>query len=322
MKQPNFILLNKIKDKTLFNELNQEQLSAVTNIDGNYLVLAGAGSGKTRIIVYRALFLLSLNIPDEEILIITFTRKAILEVRERIKALLPNARIYIETFHSLAFKFLKKYTTKNGFQILTSDILEEILEENNFFKTTKFLRKDDIFKILLNKNTNFKDFCDNKKEIEIVQNLIENFKKLKSERNLFTFDEMLEEFYTQLKNKNIPNFFKYIMVDEYQDTDLLQVKILKELTKTANLMVVGDDFQSIYSFKGAKIENILFFSEEFKDVDTILLRKNYRNSKPILELANHISKYLKYTFRKQLISHNNSTDKPTLMIFKTHNDEV
>lgn len=112
------------------------------------------------------------------------------------------------------------------------------------------------------------------------------------------------------------------MVDEYQDTDDLQVDILKLLSKSSNLLVVGDDYQSIYSFKGTSMKNILNFSNEFSDVKTIILKENYRSSPAILNLSNEFSKSLKYCFRKSLITNNTAIEKPNLNIFRNHSDEV
>lgn len=256
----------------LTNNLNFDQLIAVINLEKNLLVIAGAGSGKTRVIIYRAILLIELKISSKNILILTFTRKAITEIRTRINTFLPESNICIETFHSLAYKFLKKYAQNKNFKILTTKDSTSVFYE-------------------------------------------------KSE-NIYSFNDLLIQFYKLLTSNLVTTKFQYIMVDEYQDTDDLQVDILKLLSKSSNLMVVGDDYQSIYSFKGTSMKNILNFSNEFPDVKTIILKENYRSSPAILNLSNEFSKSLKYCFRKSLITNNTAIEKPNLNIFRNHSDEI
>ena len=256
----------------LTNNLNFDQLIAVINLEKNLLVIAGAGSGKTRVIIYRAILLIELKISSKNILILTFTRKAITEIKTRINTFLPESNICIETFHSLAYKFLKKYAQNKNFKILTTKDSTSVFYE-------------------------------------------------KSE-NIYSFNDLLIQFYKLLTSNLVTTKFQYIMVDEYQDTDDLQVDILKLLSKSSNLMVVGDDYQSIYSFKGTSMKNILNFSDEFSDVKTIILKENYRSSPAILNLSNEFSKSLKYCFRKSLITNNTAIEKPNLNIFRNHSDEV
>lgn len=256
----------------LTNNLNFDQLIAVINLEKNLLVIAGAGSGKTRVIIYRAILLIELKISSKNILILTFTRKAITEIRTRINTFLPESNICIETFHSLAYKFLKRYAQNKNFKILTTKDSTSVFYE-------------------------------------------------KSE-NIYSFNDLLIQFYKLLTSNLVTTKFQYIMVDEYQDTDDLQVDILKLLSKSSNLMVVGDDYQSIYSFKGTSMKNILNFSNEFPDVKTIILKENYRSSPAILNLSNEFSKSLKYCFRKSLITNNTAIEKPNLNIFRNHSDEI
>lgn len=256
----------------LTNNLNFDQLIAVINLEKNLLVIAGAGSGKTRVIIYRAILLIELKISSKNILILTFTRKAITEIKTRINTFLPESNICIETFHSLAYKFLKRYAQNKNFKILTTKDSTSVFYE-------------------------------------------------KSE-NIYSFNDLLIQFHKLLTSNLITTKFQYIMVDEYQDTDDLQVDILKLLSKSSNLMVVGDDYQSIYSFKGTSMKNILNFSNEFPDVKTIILKENYRSSPAILNLSNEFSKSLKYCFRKSLITNNTAIEKPNLNIFRNHSDEV
>ena len=300
---------------------------AVTNLNGNYLILAGAGSGKTRVIIYRTLLLLNLEIPDNNILILTFTRKAVTEIKNRISTVLPTSNVHIETFHSLAYKFLKKYTQNKFFKILTFDENINLSKKSIYYKDvlnlfsydfiTKLLSypKENLFKTYLFKNLD-------KKSQSLIKIFFEDLDNLKKIENFYTFDDLLINFYNLLKLNLLPIKFQYIMVDEYQDTDKIQVDILKLLSKNNNLMVVGDDYQSIYSFKGTLIDNILNFYNDFPNVKTITLKKNYRSSYEIVNLSNEFSKFLKQCFYKKLISNNSSIKKPNLHIFKNQVDEV
>ncbi|MGL4904007.1 MAG: 3'-5' exonuclease, partial [Cetobacterium sp.] len=157
---------------------------------------------------------------------------------------------------------------------------------------------------------------------KLFQNFLNEIEEIKKIKSLYSFDDLLNKLLKLLKKNNSLINFEYIMVDEYQDTDYVQVEILKILSKESNLMAVGDDYQSIYSFKGASIENILNFSNDFKNSKTFVLKENYRSSETILKLSNEFSKNLRYSFRKVLTSNNRSNKLPYLTIFKNHFDEV
>lgn len=314
-------------ENLLISNLNFEQLIAVKSLNGNFLVLAGAGSGKTRVIIYRALLLLKLQIPPKNILILTFTRKAINEIKERIQAFIPDSNINIETFHSLAYKSLKKYTQNKNFQILNSDNALEFANSSIYYtQISKFLTKDEIIKC----TTSIKDRYTesfffkslNKTSKNILLNFFNDINLRKKQTNFYTFDDLLNAFYKQLHLNIIPTDFKYIMIDEYQDTDSIQIDILKIFSKNSFIMAVGDDYQSIYSFKGASTENIQNFSNDFNDSKTFILKENYRCSKNILNLSNEFAKCLRYSFRKTLTTKNTSDFLPTLNIFKNHTDEI
>lgn len=311
------------------SRLNFNQLKAVTSINGYFLVIAGAGSGKTSVIIYRTLYLLHLNISPKKILIITFTRKAMNEIRERIKPILSNYKdIYIETFHSLAYKFLKKFSKNKHFTIMDANITLNLIKKSPFYLKALNICSADILINFISK-----PFTDNfvtnllkplnRFDKKILINFYEDIQNFKKKENLYNFDDLMAEYLKLLKLNLIPKFFDYIMVDEYQDTDKIQVNILKILSKNCNLMVVGDDYQSIYSFKGGLIDNILNFSNEFKNVSTTVLNINYRSSKPIVELSNEFAKTLKFCFKKTVLANCQSNlKKPVLHIFKTHKDEI
>lgn len=311
----------------LTNNLNFEQLIAVINLNGYFLVLAGAGSGKTRVIIYRALLLLELQTPPNNILILTFTKKAILEIKDRILTFLPTSNIHIETFHSLAYKFLKKYSKNKFFKILTVDEIINLSKKSIYYKDIKKLFSHDFImnSLSVSKEIFFKSYTFKKlekKQQSIVEVFFQDLDNLKKVENFYTFDDLLIHFYNLLKLDIFPLTFQYIMVDEYQDTDKVQVDILKLLSKKGNLMVVGDDYQSIYSFKGALIDNILNFYNDFPSVKTITLKRNYRSTYEIVNLSNEFSKNLKQCFYKKLTSEIISLKKPTLTIFKNNLDEI
>lgn len=319
--------INNIVSNTLNENLNFEQLIATTNINGNFLVIAGAGSGKTRIIIYRTFLLLNLNVPPKKILILTFTRKASKEIRSRIDSLFLNSQVQIETFHSLAYKCLKKYSPNKSFKVITLEDYFNLSKKSIFFeKISKIISQEQIKKLL--SLVSYKDTL-LKKEIShfknheknLILNFIHDLSLIKISSNVFTFDDLIQSFITFLDSKTFSLKFDFVMVDEYQDTDSFQISILKKISNS-NLMVVGDDFQSIYGFKGTSPDSILNFPFDFPKVKTIILNKNYRSTPSILGLSNEISSSFLFSFKKELISTNLDLEKPSLNIFKTHSDEI
>lgn len=312
----------------LESNLNNEQLLITKKINGNFLVIAGAGSGKTRTLIFRTFYLLSLNINPKNILILTFTKKACIELRERLETLNKNSNVWIETFHSLAYKILKKFSSTKSFQILTPENFDYLL--NKEFKEYSLSEKD----IPENSQYLFTKYCYSTSEFNLLIStfskkiqkflpiIFEKIKKSKESNNLLTFDDLIFNCCNLIPKLSTFFTFEYIMVDEYQDTDIQQVKFLKLISKSSSLMVVGDDFQSIYSFKGAVVENILNFHLFFKNVKTFTLTKNYRSSPEIVSFSNNIQTIFKKYFPKVLSTSNGSKEKPTLFIFKTHSEEV
>ncbi|MBC2851410.1 ATP-dependent helicase [Cetobacterium sp. 8H] len=319
--------IDNIVSNTLNKNLNFEQLIATTNINGNFLVIAGAGSGKTRIIIYRTFLLLKLGISPKKILILTFTRKASKEIRSRIDSLFVNSQVQIETFHSLAYKCLKKYSQNKSFKVITPENYFNLSKTSIFFeKISKIISQEQIKKLL---SIISEDDAVLKKEIlqfktnekNLILNFLHDLSLVKLSLNIFTFNDLIKSFITFLDNKIFSVKFDYVMVDEYQDTDSFQISILKKISNT-NLMVVGDDFQSIYGFKGTSPDNILNFPFDFPKVKTIILNKNYRSTPSIVNFSNEVSNSFLSSFKKELISTNLNLEKPSLNIFKTHFDEI
>ncbi|MEW5758649.1 MAG: ATP-dependent helicase [Candidatus Omnitrophota bacterium] len=306
-------------------ELNAAQLAAVESIEGPHLVIAGAGSGKTRVLVYRVAHLVEKGIKPEEVLLLTFTRKAAHEMLRRAAILLDERcnKVSGGTFHSFANMILRKYAAvlklNNNFTILdqsdSEDAINLIRTELGFNKKEKrFPRKNTIHDVIsksVNKNCDigvilydeYPQFIEWTEEIKKIRDEYRQYKQLKS---LLDYDDLLVCLKDLLNDHNdirvrLSNKYKYIMVDEYQDTNKLQAHIVCLLaSEHQNVMVVGDDSQSIYSFRGADFKNIMDFPKIFKGAKIITLEENYRSTQPILNLTNQIINFSQEKFEKNL----------------------
>ena len=304
--------------------LNSEQKKAVTTTEGPLLVLAGAGSGKTRVLTTRIAYLIEeLGINPENILAITFTNKAAKEMKERILTMLgPIAyKIQISTFHSFGLYLLKRHYSLLGynhnFTILDSDdvltIIKKIIKEMNL-DTKEYNPKAVRNKISGAKNElldaeDYSKYANSSYEEVIVDVYRKYEKKLKS-NNSFDFDDLLMmplKLFRDYPNilKEYQEQYQYILVDEYQDTNEAQYIMVKMLAaKYKNICVVGDESQAIYSWRGANYKNILNFEKDYKNAKTILLEENYRSTKTILNAANDIIKNNKERKDKKLWTNN------------------
>ena len=275
----------------LLQDLNPEQRKAVTTIEGPVLVIAGAGSGKTRVLTYRVAYLIkALKVSPENILAVTFTNKAANEMRDRIENLLHiNTRgLFIGTFHSICVRILRANIDylpyDKNFSIFDRDdqlrVVKKILEEIKSRETPKrLLRHIQRIKAGQEPETEWHyDFYKKYQQKLLELNAMDFDDLLINTRKLFEEHENVKEFYADK--------FMYIHVDEYQDTNRIQYELLRHLSsKHRNIFVVGDDDQSIYSFRGADIRNILHFEKDFKDAKVIRLERNYRSTKNILKAA-------------------------------------
>ena len=330
------------------NRLNEAQLTAVTTTEGPLLVIAGAGSGKTRVIVHRVSYLLENNVDPGKILLLTFTRKAAHEMLSRVEQLLKDTRagkVMGGTFHSFAVYALRKYAgllnLPNNFTIIdtadsedTIDLIRTELKFNQ--KDKKFPKKKRLQKIISgsrNRNITISNFVekyytgliDYIQDIELIYNGYTRYKEIS---NIFDFDDLMEFLRNSLRDK--PRFrkrlqedFQYIMVDEFQDTNVVQKEIVDLLAgKHRNLMVVGDDSQSIYAFRGANYENILRFPQNFPDCRVVKIEKNYRSSKKILEFTNNIIDHSIIGYKKKLYSDIESYNLPTIKRFYDVEEEA
>jgi DNA helicase-2/ATP-dependent DNA helicase PcrA len=294
-------------------ELNPAQYEAATSVNGPHLIIAGAGTGKTRTIVYRVAYLVELGVKPDSLLLLTFTRRAAQEMLRKASILLDSRCEQVSggTFHSFANSVLRKYAGQigyeNNFTILdqadAEDVINLIRTRMKFdTKEKRFPRKEtlyDLYSRSLNTVTPVKELLamDYPQYLEIetdISTLHGVYVKYKREHNLMDYDDLLLNLALLLRQNEavratLSDRYKYIMVDEYQDTNKLQAEIVKLLAfKHRNLMVVGDDAQCIYSFRGSTIQNILTFGKEFKDYKIIKLEENYRSTQPILNLANEI----------------------------------
>jgi DNA helicase-2/ATP-dependent DNA helicase PcrA len=320
-------------------DLNPEQYSAVMHQNGPALVLAGAGTGKTRVVTYRVARLIETGVRAENILLLTFTNKAAKEMMRRVEHLIGRNIFGLSggTFHHIGNILLRKHYLlagyRQGFSILDREDSKELFEAciSDVYRKKTILPRGAVLSEIcsMSKNTGmaiadvvsmrFPHFDNVLGDIEKVAKL---YAKKKLLLNLMDFDDLLSGWKKIFKeNENIREYyslkFKYILVDEYQDTNCLQSDIV-DLTSgdPRNLMVVGDDAQSIYSFRGADFENILRFPEKYSDTVIFKLTTNYRSTPEILNLANKIISNNKRQFHKELHAVLKSGEVPSIVPLK------
>lgn len=317
-----------------YEKLNKFQYEAVMHDIGPALLLAGAGTGKTRTLIYRVAHLIESGVSPESILLLTFTNKAANEMKERAEKMLKEkCGITACTYHSFCVNMLRFYGKMAGispdFTIISgpdeADIIDIIKSELNFQKL-KNMPSASVFASMLstcvNKRLTLEELLKEQKYWRFRQNerklllLREETKKYKEEHNLFNYDDILLKFDQMLTDysniaRRIEDTYRYIMVDEYQDTNTLQDSIIRKIrTKNTNLMVVGDDMQSIYKFRGADVQNILSFPKRYTDCKVIYLTENYRSSQEILNLANHVMTNATEGYQKNLRAQFSSQELP------------
>jgi len=307
------------------DQLNSEQLEVVMAGEGPMLVIAGAGSGKTRTLTYRVSRLIEDGVDPSEILIVTFTNKASREMLSRVEELVTTdtRRIWGGTFHSIGNRLLRRHADaigyRSNFSILDDEDAKEMMESAVSSLGIKTLDKRfpkgdvllDIYSFLINTRTplelhleqNYPHFMMYGEEIV---NVFRRYKERKRDSNTMDFDDLLIFWKVLLDDhadvaESLKRRFRHILVDEYQDTNKLQADIIDSMASVRrNLMVVGDDAQSIYSFRGASFENILTFPLRFSDATIHKLETNYRSTRQILNLANASIATNRFQFRKEL----------------------
>ena len=329
--------------QNLLNELNNKQLEAVINTEGPCLVIAGAGSGKTKVLTHKIAYLIQeKNIKPWSILAITFTNKAAKEMKERIEKLVGDATkdMWIGTFHSICVRILRRCIDKIGYDSSfvifdTSDqktLIKQCIKEINI-DDKMFTDKSVLSEISNAKNEMLEpseyalkvngDF--RKEKIAEVYKLYQTRLKI---NNAIDFDDIINLTIKVLMEdpeslEYYSNKFQYILVDEYQDTNKAQFTLVTMLaSKYGNITVVGDNDQGIYSFRGADISNILNFEHDFPGTKIIKLEQNYRCTENILNVANAVIKNNETKYVKKLWTQNEEGKKPTVYVGKDEYDEA
>ena len=291
----------------MLENLNEMQKKAVMHKDGPLLILAGAGSGKTKVLTTRIAYLINSGVDSFNILAITFTNKAANEMKTRIENLVGKTSIWASTFHSFGVKILRenyeKLGYKNNFVIMDSDdsltlikkILKDLGYDPKMFSPYMIRNKISSNKSEFVMPDEYKTFVRGEED-DVVYKVYKKYQEILFKNNSVDFDDLLILPIKLFKeNKEVLDFYqekyKYILVDEYQDTNHAQYLMIKMLAdKYRNLAVVGDDSQSIYMFRGANYKNILNFEKDYKDAQVIMLEQNYRSTKVILDAANSVIK--------------------------------
>lgn len=325
-------------------ELNASQFEAASAVNGCYLIIAGAGTGKTRTLVFRVARLIELDYDPNSILLLTFTRKAANEMMKRSSMLLDDrcSKIRGGTFHSFANLTLRKYAKVIGldssFTILdqgdSSDVINLIRSQDGFItKEKRFPNKqtlNKVFSLSVNTGRKIEEIIENDYPhfiplLDKILQIQKIFTEYKRRNNLLDYDDLLV-YLREFLNKGGPavkallSEIKFVMVDEYQDTNHLQSEIVKGLAQySKNVMVVGDDSQSIYSFRGADFHNIMQFPNLFDNVKIIKLEENYRSMQSILDFANRINDAAIEKYKKDLYSRRGSGQLPNIVAASTEN---
>ena len=328
--------------------LNTAQLAGVVTTDRPVLCIAGAGSGKTRVIVHRVSYLIEKGIDPQAILLLTFTRKAANEMLQRVETLLQDknvGKVTGGTFHSFASYVLRKYANMlnlaPNFTIIdtadSEDVVDLIRTELKFnTKDRRFPKKGRIYEIISysrNKQSSIRDIVlkqysgleERIPDLELIYSAYTRYKKIS---RILDFDDLMDVLNDSLKNNRkfreiMQDTYQYVMVDEFQDTNAVQNEIVQLITaKHRRLMVVGDDSQSIYAFRGADYENILRFPERFPECLVVKIEENYRSNQHILDFTNCIIDHARIGYKKKLFTHHNNQHMPIIHRAYGQDDEA
>ena len=333
--------------KSNINSLNDSQKKAALKIDGPIIIIAGAGSGKTRVLTFRIAYLISQGIDPFSILSLTFTNKAAKEMKTRVGELVDESEsrnIWMGTFHSVFAKILRIEAEKLGFTSsftiydtqdsdrLISSIIKEMGLSKDSYKPKQIRNRISTLKNSLITVETYESDFDLKEYDEIAQRplfgkIYLEYTKRCFKSNSMDFDDLLVKT-NELLNKfpetlaKYQDRFRFILVDEYQDTNHSQYLIVKMLAdKYQNICVVGDDSQSIYSFRGANINNILNFQKDYEEVEVFKLEQNYRSTKNIVKAANSLIKHNKFKLEKTIWTSNDEGEKVIIKKCFSDNDE-
>ncbi len=341
---PKFAPLMREPVTSYLNELNEIQRNAVTNIDGPVMVIAGPGSGKTRVLTYRIAHMINMGVPPGNILALTFTNKAAREMKHRIESVVGQDanRVWAGTFHSLFARILRTDAHRlgfpNDFTIYDTDDTKSVLEE--IIKSLNLDRKVYVAGQVRSRISSAKSnlmtpkayaanddlmAMDRMNRRPLIYQIYEKYVAKCQKAGAMDFDDLLLQMFKLLYQnpdgvrEKYQRQFRYIMVDEFQDTNYLQYEILKLLClydgSPRNICIVGDDAQSIYSFRGATIENILQYEHDFKDVKTFKLEQNYRSTSFIVNAANDVISYNAKQIQKKIWT--DRSEGPKIKIIKS-----
>ena len=329
------------------SELNEQQKEAVMHKNGPIMIVAGAGSGKTKVLTTRIAHLMANGVDAFNILALTFTNKAAKEMKERVEKTLGNTdarNLYIGTFHSVFARILRGEATRLGYpsnftiydtddakSVLKTVINELNLDDKHYKPNVVYNRISQAKNSLVGPAEYATDYAIQQEDMRSNRPAIAQIYAAYAQRcfknGAMDFDDLLIKMYELLKNfpESLHKFqhkFKYILIDEYQDTNPAQYEVIKLLGAAhENVCVVGDDAQSIYSFRGATIENILQFQKDYDDVKVVKLEQNYRSTQSILNVANEVIKNNKGQIPKNLWTENAPGEKIRLVRMMTDNDE-
>jgi DNA helicase-2/ATP-dependent DNA helicase PcrA len=328
-------------------DLNERQREAVLHIKGPLMIVAGAGSGKTKVLTTRIAHLMASGVDSFNILALTFTNKAAKEMKERIEKILGNSEarnLYIGTFHSVFARILRSeahrlgypnsftiYDTDDAKSVVKTVVNEMNLDDKHYKPATVYNRISSAKNALVGPVEYANDYAIQQEDLRgnrpAIAQIYDAYVKRCFKNGAMDFDDLLLKFYELLKGfpealSKYQRKFKYVLIDEYQDTNPAQYEIIKLLgAMHENVCVVGDDAQSIYSFRGATIENILQFQKDYDDAKVVMLEQNYRSSQSILNVANEVIKNNKGQIPKALWTENKEGEKIRLVRTMTDNDE-
>ena len=327
-----------VDHRDLSAELNPEQAAAAMHGDGPLLIVAGAGTGKTRTLVYRVAHLIDRGVAPDRILLLTFTRRAAHEMLSRAERLVgaASARVHGGTFHATGHRILRQFGQAAGlprdFSIMDQGDAEDLMglarAGLGYGKGEKRFPKKETLHYLYSRHINTERAVDNLLELELPQyvdysaeiiRVFAEYTSRKHERNLVDYDDLLLFWALMLEQSEplanaIASLYDHVLVDEYQDTNVLQARILRGMCRThRNITVVGDDAQSIYSFRGADIHNILDFPKLFQGAKMVALEQNYRSTQPILDVTNTVISRAEERFTKNLWTRRAGGEPPWLV---------
>ncbi len=327
--------------------LNEPQREAVLHKDGPIMIIAGAGSGKTKVLTTRITHLMANGVDAFNILALTFTNKAAREMKERVEKTLGNSEarnLYIGTFHSVFARLLRAdaprlgypnnftiYDTDDAKSVIKSVVNEMGLDDKHYKPSTVYNRISSAKNALVSPAEYANDYAiqqeDMRSQRPQIAQIYDAYAKRCLKNGAMDFDDLLIKMYELLRDfpealSKYQRKFKYILIDEYQDTNPAQYEIIKLLgAMHENVCVVGDDAQSIYSFRGATIQNILQFQKDYDDVKVVKLEQNYRSTQNIINVANEIIRNNKGQIEKRLFTENAEGEKIKLVRTMTDNEE-